>query len=134
MLDRESGASEPYGFASTILMSPFAARILIAACPPPLTNMSIFAAAADAVRSTARSSKSFASGRLHRNIDFDLFQPHAIVGFLRRVDLKFVRVRSVNQYGTVMVLNTYVCVWLDRVDPLQGFLEEGLTFRAAACE
>src|SRR6184192_1076802 len=73
-------------------------------------------------------------GRLHRNIDFDLFQPHAIVGFLRRVDLKFVRVRSVNQYGTVMVLNTYVCVWLDRVDPLQGFLEEGLTFRAAACE
>lgn len=54
------------------------------------------------------------------------------VGFLRRVDLQFVRVRSVNQYGTVMVLNTYVCVWLDRVDPLKSFLEEGLTFRAAA--
>src|SRR5436190_1308554 len=60
MLDHESDASEPYGFASTILMSPSAARILIAACPSPLTNMSIFAAAADAVRSTARLSKSLA--------------------------------------------------------------------------
>jgi hypothetical protein len=71
-------------------------------------------------------------GRLHRNIDRDLFQPHATVGFLRRVDLQFVRVRAVNQYGTVMVLNTYVCVWLDRVDPLKSFLEKGLTFRVAA--
>src|SRR4029077_17756859 len=58
MLDRESDASERYGFASTILMSPAPARILIAACPPPLTNMSIFAAAEAVVRSTARLSKS----------------------------------------------------------------------------
>src|SRR4029450_7917006 len=58
MLDRESDASEPYGFASTIWMSPSAAHILIAACPPPLASLSIFAAAADAVRSTARLSKS----------------------------------------------------------------------------
>jgi len=71
---------------------------------------------------------------LHRNIDRDLFQPHATVGFLRRVDLQFVRVRAVNQYGTVMVLNTYVRVWLDRVEPRKSFLKEGLGFRAAACK
>jgi len=58
MLDRDSDASEAYGFASTILMSPSAARISIAACPPPLTNMSIFAAAEAAVLSTATLSKS----------------------------------------------------------------------------
>jgi hypothetical protein len=35
MLDAELDASEPYGFASTILISPFAVRTLIAAFPPP---------------------------------------------------------------------------------------------------
>src|SRR5580704_4511671 len=58
MLDHESDASERYGFASTILMSPSATRILIAACPPPLTDMSIFAAAEAAILSIARLSKS----------------------------------------------------------------------------
>ena len=50
------------------------------------------------------------------------------------MDLQFVRVRAVNEYGTIMILNTYVCVWLDRIDPLKSFLEDGLAFRAAACK
>ena len=73
-------------------------------------------------------------GRLHRNIDRDLFQPQATVGFLRRVDLQFVRVRAVNQYGTIIVLNTYVCVWLDRVESLKSFLDNGIALRATACK
>src|SRR5205807_8613967 len=58
MLDRESDASKPYVFATTILVSPSAARILISACLPPFTNMSIFAAAEASVGSTTRLSKS----------------------------------------------------------------------------
>jgi hypothetical protein len=31
-----------------------------------------------------------------------------------------------------MVLNTYVCVWLDRIESLKSFLEDAIALRAAA--
>jgi hypothetical protein len=48
------------------------------------------------------------------------------------VDLQFVRVRAVDQYGTVTVSNTYVCVWLDRIEPLKSFLDDGIALGATA--